>query len=76
MRFEHPNLLWLLLVIPPALAVFFWWGERRRRNLLTQFVESRLLAALTAGISPARRAGQAMMPRMPTRGQGRGMGLL
>lgn len=55
MRFANPNLLWLLLVIPPALAVFFWWGERRRRRLLTQFVDSRLLAALTAGISPARR---------------------
>jgi Ca-activated chloride channel family protein len=55
MRFENPNLLWFLLVIPPVLALFFWWGERRRRSLLTQFVESRLLAALTAGISPARR---------------------
>ncbi|HZI34079.1 MAG TPA: VWA domain-containing protein, partial [Candidatus Binatia bacterium] len=42
-------------MIPPALAAFFWWGERRRRRLLTQFVESRLLSALTAGISPARR---------------------
>jgi Ca-activated chloride channel homolog len=55
MRFEHPNLLWLVLVMPPALAVFFWWGERVRRRLLGQFVETRLLAALTAGISPARR---------------------
>ena len=55
MRFEHPNLLWLLLVVPPALALFFWRGERTRRKLLTQFVEARLLGALTAGISPARR---------------------
>ena len=55
MRFEHSNLLWLLLVVPPVLALFFWWGERTRRKLLTQFVEARLLAALTAGISPARR---------------------
>ena len=55
MRFEHPNLLWLLLVIPPALALFFWWSERTRKKLLTQFVEARLLATLTAGISPARR---------------------
>ena len=55
MRFEHPNLLWLLLVVPPALALFFWWSERTRQKLLTQFVEARLLAALTAGISPARR---------------------
>ena len=55
MRFEHPNLLWLLLVIPPALALFFWWSERVRQKLLTQFVEARLLATLTTGISPARR---------------------
>ena len=55
MRFEHPNLLWLLLVLPPVLALFFWWSERTRQKLLTQFVEARLLATLTAGISPARR---------------------
>ena len=55
MRFEHSNLLWLLLVIPPVLALFFWWSERTRQKLLTQFVEARLLATLTAGISPARR---------------------
>src|SRR5690349_9710631 len=55
MRFEHPNLLWLLLVVPPALALLFWWSERVRRKLLTQFVEARLLATLTAGISPGRR---------------------
>jgi Ca-activated chloride channel family protein len=55
MRFEHANLLWLLLVIPPVLAAFFWWGERVKRKLLTQFVEARLLASLTVGLSPARR---------------------
>src|SRR5271154_567548 len=55
MRFEYPQLLWLLLVIPPALALFFWWTTRVRQRLLTQFVEARLLSQLTAGISPARR---------------------
>jgi Ca-activated chloride channel homolog len=55
MRFEHPQILWLLLVIPPALALLFWWGERARRKLLAQFIESRLLASLTVGLSPARR---------------------
>lgn len=55
MRFEHPNLLWLLLVIPPALGLFFWWAERARQKLLTQFVEARLLSQLTVGISPVRR---------------------
>jgi len=55
MRFEHPQLLWLLLVIPSALAAFFWWSERVKKKLLTQFVESRLLAQLTTGLSPHRR---------------------
>jgi Ca-activated chloride channel homolog len=55
MRFENPNLLWLLLVIPPALMVFFWWGERVKQKLLAQFIESRLLSQLTVGLSPVRR---------------------
>ncbi len=54
MRFEHLNLLWLLLVIPPALAEFFWWALRARRKLLAQFIQTRLLSALTVGVSPAR----------------------
>jgi len=55
MRFEHSQLLWLLLVLPPALALFFWWSERARQKLLAQFIESRLLASLTVGLSPTRR---------------------
>jgi Ca-activated chloride channel family protein len=55
MRFEHPQLLWLVLVVLPALALFFWWRERARQKLLTQFIEARLLSSLTVGISPARR---------------------
>jgi Ca-activated chloride channel family protein len=54
MRFEHPNLLWLLLVIPPALLAFFWWAMRSRQKLLVQFIEARLLSQLTVGISPTR----------------------
>jgi Ca-activated chloride channel family protein len=55
MRFEYSQFLWLLLVIPPVLAVFFWWGNRVRQKLLAQFVEARLLASLTVGLSPTRR---------------------
>jgi Ca-activated chloride channel family protein len=54
MRFENPNLLWLLLVLPPALLAFFWWAMRSRQKLLVQFIEARLLSQLTVGISPAR----------------------
>jgi Ca-activated chloride channel family protein len=54
MRFEHPQILWLLLAIPPALLAFFWWAMRSRQKLLVQFIEARLLSQLTVGISPAR----------------------
>jgi Ca-activated chloride channel family protein len=54
MKFEHPQILWLLLVIPPALLAFFWWAMRSRQKLLVQFIEARLLSQLTVGISPTR----------------------
>ena len=54
MRFEHPNILWLLLVIPPVLAGFFWWALISRAALLEKFIQARLLASLTVGVSPAR----------------------
>jgi len=55
MTFANPHLLWLLLAIPPALVAFLWWSGRKRRQLLTQFIQARLLPGLTVGISPARR---------------------
>jgi Ca-activated chloride channel homolog len=54
MTFANPNMLWLLLALPPALLAFFWWAVRTRQRLLTQFIQARLLPALTVGISPAR----------------------
>lgn len=54
MRFGQPHLLWLLLVLP-ALALFCWWASRQRQRLLAQFIQARLLSALTVGVSPARR---------------------
>jgi Ca-activated chloride channel family protein len=54
MRFEHPDILWFLLVAVPGLAAFFWWSWRKRRWLISQFVQSRLLANLTVGVSVAR----------------------
>jgi Ca-activated chloride channel homolog len=54
MTFAHPHFLWLLPVALPALALFFWWSGRVRQRLVTQFIEARLLPALTAGVSPAR----------------------
>src|SRR5229473_554541 len=54
MRFEHPQLLWLLLLALPGLTAFIWWSWRERRRLIAQFVQSRLLANLTVGVSARR----------------------
>src|SRR5580765_5503952 len=54
MRFEHPHLLWLVLVAVPAAIAFFWRTWQTKRRLISQFVQSRLLANLTVGVSTAR----------------------
>ena len=54
MRFEHPDVLWLLLAAVPGLTLFYWWAWRRKRWLISQFVQSRLLAHLTVGVSTTR----------------------
>ena len=54
MIFANPKMLWLLLVIPPALRGLLLVVGRVRQRLLTQFIQARLLPALTVGISPQR----------------------
>jgi Ca-activated chloride channel family protein len=54
MRFEYPELLWLLLVFAPALAAFFWWVTCKRQALMKHFIQARLLPGLTSGLSPGR----------------------
>ena len=54
-HFVWPWVLLLLLVVPPALSLFFWWREQSRQKMLAQFIEARLLSALTVGVSPQRR---------------------
>jgi Ca-activated chloride channel family protein len=53
MRFENPNLFWLLLILP-AMILLFWLANRQKQKLLAQFISARLLPMLTTGISPAR----------------------
>src|SRR3954467_2089886 len=53
MRFEHPDLLWLLVLVVPGLAAFFWWSWREKRRVLDRFVNPRLLGQLISGVSPA-----------------------
>lgn len=54
MTFAKPEMLWLLVVTAPLLAWFLVWSWRQRRALIRQFVQSRLLAQLTVGVSPWR----------------------
>jgi Ca-activated chloride channel family protein len=61
MSFAVPYYLWLLLVVPPLLILFFWWSERERRHLMTQFIQSRLLPGLLAGVSDQRRKIRAIL---------------
>ncbi len=44
-------MLWLLTIAIPLLIFFFWWSWRKRQKLTAQFVQSRLLAHLTVGVS-------------------------
>jgi Ca-activated chloride channel homolog len=54
MSFAYPAFLWLLLVVPPGMFLFFWWSRRTRQQLMTQFIQARLLPGLLAGISATR----------------------
>ena len=54
MRFGRPDILLASLGILPLLGLFLWWTWRERQRLITQFVQSRLLAVLTVGVSRRR----------------------
>jgi Ca-activated chloride channel family protein len=53
-RFAQPYFLWVMLLAIPALAGFFFWTWRIKQKLISQFVQSRLLANLTVGVSHKR----------------------
>lgn len=54
MKFAYLQMLWLLLVTVALLIWFLWWAWRKKQQLVAQFVQSRLLAQLTVGVSPLR----------------------
>src|SRR6266487_5075354 len=54
MKFANPQMIWLLPVTVLLLAWFLGWAWRRKQRLIAQFVQSRLLAQLTVGVSPLR----------------------
>ena len=54
MIFDQPKMLWLMAATVPALIFFFHWSWKKRTRLISQFVQSRLLASLTVGVSARR----------------------
>lgn len=54
MTFARPEMLWLLAAVAPLLTWFLFWAWRKRQALIRRFVQERLLARLTVGLSPAR----------------------
>jgi Ca-activated chloride channel family protein len=54
MNFGQPGMLWLIPVILPLLGLFLLWAWRERQRLVARFVQSRLLATLTVGVSHRR----------------------
>ena len=54
MEFAHPKMLYLAAVALPVLVWFLVACWRKKQKLMGQFVQSRLLAQLTVGVSAAR----------------------
>lgn len=50
MRFENPEMLFLLLALPLA-GLFFWWSFRRKRRLLERFAHVAVIDRLIASTS-------------------------
>ena len=54
MTFANQPILVLMAATLPLLTLFLVWAWKKKQKLVAQFVQSRLLAALTVGVSPAR----------------------
>jgi Ca-activated chloride channel homolog len=52
-NFAAPKLLWVLLLVPAVVALI-WWSFRARQRAMAQFVGTRLIEALTVGLSRSR----------------------
>jgi Ca-activated chloride channel family protein len=52
--FGLPSALWLIPACSLLLLAFYYWAWRKRQALAAQFVQSRLLASLTVGVSRRR----------------------
>lgn len=54
MRFANPMFLWMLLVVVPLVSLFMIWSWRVKQKMIARFVQARLLAILTVGVSQTR----------------------
>jgi len=54
MQFAQPHLLWLMLPTLILLGWFLMWTWRKRQQLMTRFIQARLLPGLTVRLAPRR----------------------
>ncbi len=54
MNFAQPQMFWLFAIFLLPLCAFLFWTWRTKQKLIAQFVQSRLLANLTVGVSQTR----------------------
>ena len=54
MHFAQPHLLWLMLPTLVLLGWFLVWTWRKRQQLMTRFIQARLLPGLTVRLAPRR----------------------
>ena len=59
--FAAQQVLWLLAMLVPLLCVFLFFTWRTKQKLIAQFVQSRLLANLTVGVSQKRQKFRLML---------------
>lgn len=55
MRFDSPQILFLVPVAIVLLWLFWTWAAARRRRMIARFGQAESMAKLTRGLSPARR---------------------
>jgi Ca-activated chloride channel homolog len=53
-NFAHPKVIWLSVILLPLLGLFLWATWRKRQALIRQFVQHKLLAQQTLGVSAGR----------------------
>ena len=51
MNFAHPKVIWISAILLPLLGLFLWATWRKRQSLIREFVQHKVLAQQTLGVS-------------------------